>query len=38
MVTQLNDLGIKAPRGGAWLLGQVQRIASDVGMTSRPAV
>ena len=26
MVVQLNDLGIKAPRGGAWSLGQVQRI------------
>jgi integrase len=25
MVEQLNDLGIKAPRGGAWSLGQVQR-------------
>jgi DNA invertase Pin-like site-specific DNA recombinase len=25
MVVQLNDLGIKAPRGGAWSLGQVQR-------------
>jgi DNA invertase Pin-like site-specific DNA recombinase len=29
MVVQLNDLGIKAPRGGAWSLGQVQRIASS---------
>lgn len=27
MVVQLNDLGIKAPRGGAWSLGQVQRVA-----------
>ncbi len=26
MVAQLNDLGIKAPRGGAWSLGQVQRV------------
>ena len=26
MVVQLNDLGIKAPRGGAWSLGQVQRV------------
>jgi DNA invertase Pin-like site-specific DNA recombinase len=26
MVVQLNDLGIKAPRGGSWSLGQVQRI------------
>lgn len=25
MVVQLNDLGIRAPRGGAWSLGQVQR-------------
>lgn len=25
MVERLNDLGIKAPRGGAWSLGQVQR-------------
>jgi DNA invertase Pin-like site-specific DNA recombinase len=27
MVVQLNDLGIKAPRGGDWSLGQVQRLA-----------
>jgi DNA invertase Pin-like site-specific DNA recombinase len=26
MVTQLNLLQIKAPRGGAWSLGQVQRV------------
>lgn len=26
MVTQLNALNIKAPRGGAWSLGQVQRV------------
>ena len=26
MVVQLNDLGIKAPRGGAWSLGQMQRL------------
>ena len=26
MVVQLNVLGIKAPRGGAWSLGQVQRL------------
>ena len=26
MVAQLNDLGVKAPRGGAWSLGQVQRM------------
>jgi DNA invertase Pin-like site-specific DNA recombinase len=25
LVARLNDLGIKAPRGGAWSLGQVQR-------------
>jgi len=27
MVSRLNDLGIKAPMGGAWSLGQVQRLA-----------
>ena len=26
MVAQLNGLGIKAPRGGTWALGQVQRV------------
>ncbi len=26
MVVRLNDLGIKAPMGGAWSLGQVQRL------------
>ena len=26
MVVQLNDLGIKAPRGGAWSLAQIQRV------------
>lgn len=26
IVLQLNDLGVKAPRGGAWSLGQVQRL------------
>jgi DNA invertase Pin-like site-specific DNA recombinase len=26
MVVELNDLGIKAPRGGVWSLGQVQRL------------
>ena len=31
MVAQLNDLGIKAPRGGAWSLGQVQRVMSPIG-------
>lgn len=29
MVDQLNALGITAPRGGAWSLGQVQRIFSS---------
>ncbi|NVO06675.1 MAG: recombinase family protein, partial [Rhodoferax sp.] len=28
MVSQLNTLGIKAPRGGAWSLAQVQRLVS----------
>jgi len=28
MVVRLNDLGIKAPMGGAWSLGQVQRLMS----------
>jgi DNA invertase Pin-like site-specific DNA recombinase len=28
MVERLNDLGIKAPMGGAWSLGQVQRFLS----------
>ncbi|MDO8715121.1 MAG: recombinase family protein [Polynucleobacter sp.] len=28
MVVQLNDLGIKAPRGGTWSLGQVQRVVT----------
>lgn len=27
MVVRLNDLGIKAPMGGAWSLGQMQRLA-----------
>ncbi len=31
MVIQLNDLGIKAPRGGAWSLGQVQRVVIGSG-------
>ena len=26
MVVELNDLGVKAPRGGTWSLGQVQRV------------
>ena len=30
MVVQLNDLGIKAPRGGAWSLGQVQRLSKKM--------
>ena len=30
IVVQLNDLGVKAPRGGAWSLGQVQRIAQSI--------
>lgn len=34
MVIQLNDLGIKAPRGGAWSLGQVQRIVMTCASTS----
>ena len=29
MVVQLNDLGIKAPRGGAWSLSQVQRVMNN---------
>jgi hypothetical protein len=29
MVVQLNDLGIKAPRGGVWSLGQVQRVVQS---------
>lgn len=29
MVSRLNDLGIKAPMGGAWSLGQVQRLFRD---------
>ena len=34
MVIQLNELGIKAPRGGAWSLGQVQRIVMTCASTS----
>lgn len=30
MVVQLNNLGIKAPEGGAWSLGQVQRMVSPL--------
>ena len=29
MVVQLNDLGIKAPKGGAWSLRQVQRVVGN---------
>lgn len=32
MVAQLNDLGIRAPRGGAWSLGQVQRVVNVFGV------
>jgi DNA invertase Pin-like site-specific DNA recombinase len=30
MVAQLNGLGIAAPRGGAWSLGQVQRVTKSL--------
>jgi hypothetical protein len=30
MVAQLNALAIKAPRGGSWSLGQVQRVLTHV--------
>jgi DNA invertase Pin-like site-specific DNA recombinase len=30
MVEQLNTLGIKAPRGGTWSLGQVQKVVSAI--------
>ena len=30
MVVQLNDLGITAPRGGAWSLGQLQRLVQSL--------
>jgi DNA invertase Pin-like site-specific DNA recombinase len=33
MVEQLNALGIAAPRGGAWSLGQVQRVVQGAGGT-----
>jgi hypothetical protein len=33
MVVHLNDLGIKAPRDGAWSLGQVQRIVMTCALT-----
>ena len=29
MVGRLNDLGIKAPKGGPWSLGQIQRLAAS---------
>lgn len=32
MVGQLNDLGIKTPRGGAWSLGQVQRVQQVISL------
>jgi DNA invertase Pin-like site-specific DNA recombinase len=32
MVVQLNVLGNKAPRGGAWSLGQVQRVVIGSGV------
>jgi hypothetical protein len=31
IVVQLNSLGIKAPRGGVWSLGQVQRVVNASG-------
>jgi len=34
MVAALNDLGIKATRGGAWTLGQIQRIVQSDSMTT----
>ncbi len=33
MVVQLNDLGIKAPRGGVWSLGQVHRVFNGAFLT-----
>jgi hypothetical protein len=33
MAAQLNALGITAPRGGAWSLGQVQRIMTNSAST-----
>lgn len=36
MVTQLNDLGIKAPRGGASSLGQVQRLCAALTVAVQP--
>jgi DNA invertase Pin-like site-specific DNA recombinase len=38
MVVQLNDLGIKAPRGGAWSLGQVQRLFIGSGVGVNPSI
>jgi hypothetical protein len=34
MVVQLNNLGVKAPRGGTWSLGQVQRVVTAIGLAS----
>ena len=34
MVDQLNALNIKAPRGGAWSLGQVQRVVQACGIVA----
>jgi DNA invertase Pin-like site-specific DNA recombinase len=33
MAAQLNELGITAPRGGAWSLGQVQRMMTNSAST-----
>ena len=34
IVVQLNELGIKAPRGGVWSLAQVQRLLKRVAFIS----
>lgn len=31
MVTELNNMGVKTPRGGAWSLAQLQRVLARVG-------
>ena len=36
MVDRLNELGIKAPRGGVWSLGQVQRVLGFNGARPLP--
>ena len=36
MVVQLNELGIRAPRGGAWSLGQVQRSFAALTVAVQP--